>query len=378
MSVKYDLDCVYYLYGAPGSENDSQNFYELRAPCIYYYPGLELYASRELYGLPKDTNLWTVGELNLSKEIRVVAPAKPAIDVSVVGDVKYGETNNLRVLVKNNGDVNVSLKGVISKPGGELVSCDSDTLKPGQEAECLLSVTPQVGRGLSVEVSYGYSSCGKDQVGLVTKTLVDSTVINPSSTEQAYSMQVHTGCENSYYACNDAKAQPKLFAGYKCYKTGDGTYYTPATERFNLRFDLSSLPKGVDIQSARLNMVSSNIGKPQTVSVYSLDKDWSSVKCVPGGDICSQPYCGECAGVYNLSGTLQSSLDVSTPAEYSFDVTNLVKDKYAAGQQVSLQVRGQEGLWEKDGQSTCLLSNAWDKRDVSFNGDSIYLEVVYR
>ncbi len=326
-------------------------------------------------------DFFSVGFEGINRTLKVVSPTQPQVDVSVAGTdkIKFGESNTLRFLVKNTGDINVSIKSVYSKPEGKLISCDSQELAPNQQAECLLSVTPVQGQGLSIQASYDYKSCGKSQVGLVTKTLIKSKTVRPVLKEQSYLMGVHGACDNSYFSCYSA-SEGSLFAGYKCFKTANG-FYAPATERFNLRFDLSDIPKNAEILGAKLYLKASESGGKQTVNVYSVNKIPEAVKCLPGGDICTKPYCGECKPLYELDGTVASSAEVSSAGQYSFDVTNQVEDKLIGDGTVSLQIRGAEGLWESLGQSSCTVENDWDKKDISFDAggrDGPYLEVVYR
>ena len=243
----------------------------------------------------------------------------------------------------------------------------------------MLSVTPVQGQGLSIQVSYDYKSCGRSQTGLVTKTLIDSKTFRPVLKEQSYLMGVHGACDNSYYSCYSA-SEGSLFAGYKCYKTASG-FYAPATERLNLRFDLSNIPKNAEILGAKLHLKASEVSGIQTANVYSVSKIPEAVKCLPGGDICTKPYCGECKPLYDIDGTIASSAEISSAGQYSFDVTNSVKEKLAGDSMVSLQVRGVEGLWESQGPSSCTVENEWDKRDVSFDAggrDGPYLEIAYK
>ena len=399
-STIYDVECMYFYYGGSGGWSFFQPFMSFRDGIMAGTPGeyqvlrvptviqagpdatYEDWAMHS-YDFQSKEDFFKVGTIGIDKTLRIVDPAMPKVDVSVAGgeSIKFGESNILRVLVKNMGDVNVSIKSVNSRPVGKLISCDSGVLSPGQQGECLFSVIPMLGDGVSVQVSYDYTSCGRSQVGLETKTLIASNILVPVLSEQVYSMGVHGDCENSYYACNKADNQPSIFAGYKCYKTSNG-FFTPTTERFNLKFDLSSLPKGLVISGARLNLYSNAVGKVQSVGVYSIDMDWKAVQCVPGGDICARPYCSECAPVYDLGGVLQSTQSVKSADRYSFDVSALVKDKYSAGDSsVSLQVRGVEGLWESGGQSMCSVPDNWENLDVSFDslsGNGPYLEIVYK
>ncbi len=326
-------------------------------------------------------DFFKVGSIGINKTIKVIDPAKPRVELSVVGGnaLNFGEPNTLRILVNNSGDIAVSIKSVYSKPSGKLVSCDLQTLPPGQQAECLLLATPIQGQGLSVEVSYDYKSCGRSQTGLVTKTLIDSKTFRPILKEQSYLMGVHGACDNSYYSCYSA-SEGSLFAGYKCYKTANG-FYAPATERINLRFYLSDVPKNAEILGAKLYLKASEFGGKQTINIYSVNKIPEVVKCLPGGDICTKPYCGECKPLYDIAGTLASSAEMSSAGQYAFDVTNPVKEKLAGDGIVSLQIRGEEGLWESLGQSSCSIENDWDKRDISFDAggrDGPYLEIAYK
>ena len=378
ISAISDVECMYLLLGV---QEAGYGFYTIWKPYVLQTgPNIDVAYNGMDQSIRYDSksDFFKIGTIGINKTIRVVSSELPKVEVSVAGadNIKFGESNTLRVLVKNTGDVNVSLKSVNSRPLGKTISCDSGVLSPGKEGECLLSVTPQSGEGLSVQVSYDYKSCGKAQVGLASKVLLGSKIVLPVLSEQVYSMAVHGGCENSYYSCNEAKTQPALFAGYKCYKTSNG-FYTPATERFNLRFNLSDSIVST-IASARLHLPVSEVGKTQTVEIYSIDSMPDAVKCVAGGDICTKPYCGECKPLYDLGGTKISSAPISS-GDYSFDVSHIVKEKAASAGTVSLQIRGLEGLWDTDKENSCSLENNWDKRDISFTAgaDGPYLEITY-
>ncbi len=419
------VECMFYYYNVNYDTssywNDSQHLYTIKTPMLIqngpnaqsfigfynltdyfnyfkYINGSGDYNYNDTRSILNDSILnnqgWTeyidynskedffkVGTIGIHRTIRVVELAKANVEVSIAGaeNIKFGESNTLRILVKNTADVAVSIKSVYSNPEGKLISCDSNDLAPGQQAECILSVTPIQDQGLSLQVSYDYKSCGRSQVGLVTKTLIASKTVRPILKEQSYLMGVHGACDNSYYSCYSA-SEGGLFAGYKCFKTANG-FYAPATERFNLKFDLSEIPKDAQIIGATLHLKASEIGKSQTVQVYSVDKIPEAVKCLPGGDICTKPYCGECKPLYDLDGTFASSAEISSTGQYSFGLTNSLKDKSAGYGIVSLQIRGAEGLWEAQGQSSCTVENDWDKRDVSFDAggrEGPYLEIVYR
>ena len=379
----YAVDCTLYVGGGAYGEIDKFPIYRyIQMPSSKLCVGSCLEdIEQQSFCDPIVDAIFNVGTIGINKSLNVVNPAQPKVEVSVAGAdvIKLDESNALRVHVKNTGDVDVSIKSVYSKPEGKLISCDSDILAPGQQAECLLSVTPVQGQGLSIQVSYDYKSCGRSQVGLVTKTLIDSKTFRPVLKEQSYLMGVHGACDNSYYSCYSA-SEGSLFAGYKCFKTATG-FYAPATERFNLRFDVSDIPKNAEILGAKLYLKASDIGGKQTISIYSANKIPEVVKCLPGGDICTKPYCGECKPLYDIDGTAASSAEISSTGSYSFELTNMLKEKINGDGIVSLQIRGAEGLWESQGQSSCLVENEWDKRDVSFEAggrDGPYLDVVYK
>ena len=305
----------------------------------------------------------------------------PQISVTVSGldEIKLDASNDIRVLVDNAGDTDVKIKKVSASVSNKFVSCDSETIKPGQQAECLISVTPVMGQGLSVYVDYEYKSCGKTWRGRATKVLIESGVVNPSASVQVHSMDVEGACKNAYYACEAPDKEGKLSAGYACYNTGNG-FYAAANERFDLKFDLPDL-SGKTLVSARLNMVSSKVNKIQEVSVYSAGNTWMPVSCSAGGDICTQPYCAECKPVYYLLGGVEDRAQVGNDGTYSFDVTGLVNSAYSgADKTVSLQVRGLEDLWNTEGASSCGEANDWTHQDVEFYGmgpSQPYLEIVY-
>ena len=380
ISYEYHVRCMYYLY------TDLADFlgcHGFKAPMVLQAgpdATVDDWGTENIF-YNSSEDFFRIGTIGINKTIKVVEPAKAKVEVSVAGSdkIKFGESNTLRALVKNTGEIAVSIKSVYSKPEGTLISCDAEALMPGQQAECLLSVTPVQGQGLSIQVSYDYKSCGRSQVGLVTKTLIDSKTVRPVLKEQSYLMGVHGACDNSYYSCYSA-SEGSLFAGYKCYKTSNG-FYAPATERFNLRFDVSEVPKNAEILGAKLYLKASEVGGKQSINVYSVEKIPEVVKCLPGGDICTKPYCGECKPIYDLSGSLSSSSDVPQTGSYSFDISEIVKGKVTSDGIVSLQIRGAEGLWERLGQSSCSVGNDWDKRDISFDAggrNGPYLEVVYR
>jgi hypothetical protein len=320
-----------------------------------------------------------VGELGLSKTIRVVSPANPKLDVSVVGASKLAlnQPNVLRVLVRNSGDVDVDLSDVKSNAAYKFVSCDAKTVSPGGTAECLVEVTPQVGEGVSVSVNYGYKTCGKSMKGVASKEVLSSQVVKASSMSQVYALDVSGGCVNRYYVCNSALEQQWFSLGYKCSTKEANKYLVSSVERIDLGFGLPALPEGATVAGARLGLAASGASKAQDVSVYSVS-GWSQVSCVPGGDICAKPSCEECAPLFDLSGQKLGTTNIPGPGKYFVDVTEAVKKAYQSKDtKVFLQLRGKEDYPATEG--SCGAGKDWTRYDLNFRGkmDAPYLEIVY-
>ena len=324
-----------------------------------------------------------VGTIRFNKYIKVVDSGLPKVDVTVVGadDVKFGQENILKVLVKNGGDVDITVTGISSKAPYRFISCDKAPVKPGEEAECLLSVTPKIGSGLDVVVSYGCKVCGKVKAGSVSKVLIESTTVTPAASAQIYSIDVHGDCENSYYGCYAPDKDGKFAVGYKCYNTGD-QYYSPVKERFDLRFVLPNLSSKT-VVGASLNLFASGVNRAQEVKVFSGKVDWTPTSCSASGDICSRPYCEQCAPSFDFAGGVQRSAQtIGGGGKVSYDLTDQVKEAYSGGLSVlNLQVRGEEDVWSSAGKDSCGRLNDWVKQDVEFAGSvggKPYLEIVYK
>jgi hypothetical protein len=198
------------------------------------------------------------------------------------------------------------------------------------------------------------------------------TSIKAVASTQSYGMEVSGDCSNKYYSCYTPNRDGKYIAGEQCYNTVD-KYRTDAGARFTLKYDLATLKKGLGISSVRLYLTADDIASPQDIVAYSADNNWEGANCIPGGDICTQPYCPECMQAQNLAGTLLSSTHVETPGKYFLDVTQYVKEKYAAGEQyVTLQIRGAET------KASCDKLGDWTRNDISFNAqDSApYLKIL--
>jgi hypothetical protein len=424
IQASYSVLCMYYQYGTPGgcmgnidagvSPSSGGGFAVFRLPMVLQnqplppgggklimyinehpdvveqvidvpagfeeFPLTNVYAQNIIFNSMDD--FFKIGNISLSKNLKVVSPVKTEVELEVVGakDIKFGENNNLRVLVKNNAGTDIKVTNMRSKAGGKLVSCDKETIPVGAAGECVFSVVPKSDAGLDVQVSYEYKSCGKTLVGAVTKTILSSEVIKASSFSQVYSMDVHGDCENMYYACYSG--DDRLFAGYRCFNKGDN-FYTSGAGRFDLGFDLSKLPVDLDILSASIKLSVSGVAKEQNVAVvYFQKKGVPSVVCAPGGDICTQPYCPECKQLFDVEGSVVSDRQIKTPGAYSFDVTGIVKNAYAGeSKNLSFQFKGDESVWENEGKVSCASEGVWNLHDIEFQGkggSEPYLEIVYK
>jgi hypothetical protein len=327
-------------------------------------------------------DFFNVGNISLKKTIKVIDPQKGSAQLEVVGadDLRYGSTTNLRVLVKNNGESEITIKRLYASCDNKLLSCDSDKVAVGATAECLISVTPKTGQKPVLILDYEYKSCGKTRSGTVPKTLMESKTVTPKASVQAYSVGVHEGCENGYYGCVPSDREGNFIVGYECYNQND-QFYSAGKERFNLKYELPDLTSKT-ILGASLTLSLGKVNKPQTLALYSANSDWEPVTCRAGGDICTQPHCGECKELFELSGDRVAETEAKSMGLLSFDISDQIRAAYLSGTKVlSYQVRGEEDLWETGGKGSCGGLNAWSELDVEVQGVGgiqPYLEIVYR
>ena len=200
--------------------------------------------------------------------------------------------------------------------------------------------------------------------------------VSPSASAQVDRIDVHGGCENFYYMCSGTGLEGKYAAGYECYNTND-RFYSPSQQRFVLEFDLSVQSK--QLSAASLRFFVTDVRKAQNLDLYLVSSSWDPVSCKAGGDICVQPYCGECASVFDLKGNIVSSADVSSGKDNVLDVFPAAKDALSKDGKLYLQIRGAEDTWAREGESSCKITDGWDQRDVVFSGGAQgpYLEMIY-
>jgi len=113
--------------------------------------------------------------------------------------------------------------------------------------------------------------------------------------------------------------------------------------------------------------------EPQEVEAYGVGDGWEGTNCIAGGDICTQPYCSECAPAHDLTGPRLSTGHVGTSGQYTLDVTDYVRQKYNSGEQyATLQVRGSEA------RGTCGQNNIWTRHDIAFDAETSgpYLRIL--
>jgi len=392
LELSIPVRCMFYYYGGSGGQSQCPDYTLLKVPTVITYEsGYEDYmggawgsmggsaGNRDYY---TKSDFFSVGNLTLTKKIRVGSPTPASVDLEVAGkdELVSGKSGVVRLIVKNKGAAGITIKKAYASSDYKFISCDSLFLESGKEAECLLSVTPQTGKGLKVSVDYEYPSCASTKNGTASVELIGSRVVSLTSSVQVYSISVHGGCENQYYGCSVPDKDGKFAAGYKCYNTGD-QYYSPVKERFDLRFDLPDLTSKT-VLGASLNLFATNANRAQEVKVFSGKVDWTPTSCSASGDICSRPYCEQCASLFDFAGGVQRSAQTISGGKVSYDLTDQVKEAYSSGlSTLSLQLRGEEDVWASAGKDSCGRLNDWVKQDVEFAGSvggKPYLEIVYK
>jgi hypothetical protein len=367
IDATYVVECMYYYYGGPGTDfHNSSKYFAYNAPTIL---------DKESYTSLQD--FFKVGEISLAKTIKVVKPANPGVRITAdAGSLKMGAESNLIVAIENSGDTSITIKDLASNAPYRMISCDRENIAPSEKAECIIAITLSADDATGLTLNYEYVSCGKRTARSVKSALSRASVIAPSGILQVSSVDVHGGCENSYYECDP---NPGYYAaGYKCMKKGE--YATPANERINLEYDLSGIPADAQYIGAKLLLNPSAVKRQQKISVYGPDKAApSDTKCLPEGDICARPYCQECVPLYESGGSMIASLEMNDAQTYSLDITSAVKSALKTDEKkLFLQVRGAEGLWATEGASGCPDTGIWSEQDVQFQENGMVLKLLYK
>ncbi len=342
--------------------------------------------------------------------LNAVKEAKPP--VLKLSDYTYNQVNGknmIKVDIKNDGTGAAMIDGVHLNLADYDVVYKPESVMPGETSEIIVSTS--AADITAVKANIDYSS---EKTGCLTKKQFktsfpvgscasnkdcndgdistddycdnagtpDSKCINKKSeaakivgSDQTFKMAVFGECNNNYYSCYTPDSEGELIAGDKCYNT-ENRYMTDSFGRFDLRYDISGIKAGLPITSARLQLNAKTVNAAQTMEIYAIDDSWPNEACVPGGDICTKPYCPECGKAHDLAGTKIATLDVKDPRSYGFDVTSYVLEQYNKGaKHVSFQVRGAEtgGMCDKVGE--------WSWHDVEFDGtgglDGPTLKLLY-
>ena len=153
----------------------------------------------------------------------------------------------------------------------------------------------------------------------------------------------------------------ELALGYYCHhREGE---YTRLYRRITLRFDLSSLPDGASINSAKLYLKPSKISYSQDASVYGASNDnWEEANCF---DPNQMKACPQSAAAFQPGSLyLQDTVNINNTNWKNWSVTSFVYSKQNSGSKyVTLHLIGSaEDLTE------CECNNCWDKRAVNFWG----------
>lgn len=393
-SSEIEVQCVYYFEKNPSFGGvPSKTGLGLGVPSAYVCPlttgtDASVSAAQVFYsdsaGMQSVCNTvkakgFKVGSLKFQKNIKVVSKGNVKAELSVIGadSIKFGEENFLKVLMKNTGEDEFTVKDISSQGTHRFISCDASPVKPGTEAECMFSVTPARGQGLTVSVEYEYMSCGRPIRPIISKVLFESKLVSPKDSIQVYGISVHGNCENSYFDCSSPDRNGKFYIGYEC-NNKDNSYFSPARARGVLRFELPDM-SGKKVLGASLNLMVAKVNRAQEIAVYSADGNWTEASCSPGGDICTQPYCGECSMSYNAAGTKLAGKAVNAGGYLTLDVSDQVVKAYGSAEKtISLELQGEEDLWNSNGKDSCGAIGSWAKDTIELQGRvGTNLEIAY-
>jgi len=318
--------------------------------------------------------------LNVVKDAR-----KPALGVPSYSYSQVGDKTIVKAVVENKGDVIAYIDKIsLSIPDYQILYRPGE-IPPGGSGELLIETVSKDITGLKAQLDYSsektgclrskrfkltalLGSCQTDKDCNDGNYVTDDTCNNPGTADsyctnsqyqsmkavessQTYGVDITGECSNKYYSCVTPNDIGRFSAGYKCYNT-QNKFMTNANSRFVMKFDLTTIPKDLATKAAKLDLTALKVDMPQDVSIYAIDGKWTGTNCEPDGDICSRPYCPECSTAHDIQGTLLDTKRINQDGEYSFDVSNYVKDKYAKGERyVAFQIRGSEERQPCGGQS---------------------------
>ena len=361
-------------YGSPGVGTKDHNR-------VFIKPAGWSYKKGDLSALPAYKNAQTPWlkyldkntKMDVSMKINVVdTMERPKLDLISSSMGENGGKYVIRAVLKNNGSakalidavsLNLNTYTILYKPAALDAGAQSDLLVE-TDMNSIMSLTNPL--TLNVKYRSDKLGCLKDREMADSYALNLVSVIKPVKSAQTYSMDVTGSCNNHYYSCSKGDDNSIFNLGYKCYNKDP--YFDSSAERFVLGYELPQPPAGTAISAAVLNFDVQEVRSIQDLIVYYAKNEWSPVTCVAGGDICTQPYCPECAPLHSLGTDRVSSVQVTAPGKYSVDVTSAVIS-HASTKQVSFQTMGgKEDLWSKEGVNSCKENNAWDSYDIKIHG----------
>jgi hypothetical protein len=359
--------------------------------CIVYEKDARTVKTLEV---AKPGNPWFKAEYGTTKSVPsenfIITAVKDTREPNLrVNKYTYNEVAGKTVIkaeVENTGDVIAYVdKAVYTMPNTRTLYMPA-SINPGEKTEMLFESDQKESELAGARLD---TLCTSEKTGcLKTKKFIKSFAMGPCSTD--------TDCDDSNPNTDDLCNYPgtpdayctnmgyetlkpvestqtynmEVTGGYECYNTED-QYQTGAQGKFSLKFDLKTMPTTLKIAAVKLFLTADQVNKLQDISVYAVSDDWKGANCMAGGDICTQPYCAECAQSTDLSGTLQQSARVNGPGVYAFDITDYVKAKYAKGDRyATFQIRGSE---DKD---ACGGVSQWKSYDVEF-ASTPYVKVLF-
>jgi len=175
-NADFVVECMYYYFGGSGGY---LNFPELQPCCKENYhtyqvptviqagPDAIAYRDWGTHNIKYDTieDFFRVGTINFEKTIKVVEPVdEPKLEVkSIITDntLDYGETTFVRLLITNKGETEIKITSIESNVKHEFIVCDKEILEPEEQADCVLTVTPDKEIDITATVDFEYHRCGK-------------------------------------------------------------------------------------------------------------------------------------------------------------------------------------------------------------------------
>ncbi|MCK4491206.1 MAG: hypothetical protein KAU03_01180, partial [Candidatus Altiarchaeales archaeon] len=244
--------------------------------------GLSYYKNEEIPWLKYIADATKIKVTSHVNAIEVVERPNLEVMESTMGGNSGGYV--IRAVIKNTGDGKALVDEITLNLRSYKILYKPDELDVGGESDIIVDVDLESLSSLTgpVEVTINYRAenlgCLREKEFTATFELDVVGILNPHRSSQAYRMEVAGGCVNQYYSCYSPDKGGVLAAGYECFNRDP--YFIPTKERFDLGFDLSSIPEGKDIASATINLNVGGVNRDQDLTVYSSDDDgWSPGSC---------------------------------------------------------------------------------------------------